>query len=131
MADLRKLVKIGFAVKLRNGDWNIALGIQDGDIGLYDVNDLANAFSFLSSFKEDLTDEDYEANYDIMEVRGYAESNQKDITGRSIIWTRNEEEFEEKLIEVKKQTEEVRKRIRDIIEELGILENQLLDITVL
>ena len=131
MADLRKLVEIGFAVKLRNGDWNIALGIQDGDIGLYDVKDLANAFAYLCNFKEDLTDGDYEANYDIMEVRGYAKSNQEDMAGRSIIWTRNEEDFEKKLIEVKKQTEEVRKKIRDIREELRILENQLLDITVL
>ena len=131
MADLRKLVEIGFAVKFRNGDWNVALSTQDGDIGLYDVKDLKNVFVYLSNFKEDLTDEDYEANYDIMEIRGYAERNQEDMTGRSIIWTRNEEDFEKKFIEVKKQTEEVREKIRDIREELRILENQLLDITVL
>ena len=117
MEDLRKLIKPCYAVKFRNGNYAITFMRKDNGINFNRIEDISNGVTKLSDFDENLMDNDGYSHYDIMEIRGYADVNQKNIEGRGIIWKREEkaptqlklEELEKKQREIADEMKKLRK----------------------
>ena len=115
MEDLRKLIKPCYAVKIRDGRYVIAFARKDSEINFNRTEDISNGVTKLSYFDENLIDNDGYSEYDIMEIRGYAGTDQKNIEGREIIWKREEKSPTQIKIE---ELETEQRKIADKIAEL-------------
>ena len=121
MEDLRELIKPCYVVKFRGGvnGWSIAMNRSNGEIGFNSIDNLRRGIVRMSSFDEKLLDNSNMSEYDIMEIRGYADVDQTRIDNRPLIWKRTEksptqiklEELEKKQREIADEMEKLRKEL--------------------
>ena len=121
MEDLRELIKPCYVVRFRGGvnSWGIAMNRSNGEVGFNSIDNLQRGIIRMSSFDEKLLDNSNMSEYDIMEIRGYADVDQTRIDNRPLIWKRNEksstqlklEELEKKQREIADEMEKLRKEL--------------------
>lgn len=120
MEDLRELVKPCYVVKIRGeNEWCLAMNRRDGTIGFNSINNIGRGITRMSSLDKNLLDDSKMSEYDIMEIRGYADVNQFEIETRPLIWKRTEksptqlklEELEKKQREIADEMEKLRKEL--------------------
>jgi len=117
--DLRELIKPCYAVRIRDGRWLIAFMRKDGGVNLNRIDDVSHGVTKVSSFDENLLDSDSVSCYDIMEIRGFTNTNQYDIKNREIIWERIEKSPTQiKLEELEKQQREIADKIAELRKEI-------------
>lgn len=88
--DLRELIKPCYVVKFRDEEWGIAMIRINEIIGFHKINDISSGITNLSYMDKNLEDINGETEYDIVEIRGYSDVDQKDIESRPLIWKREE-----------------------------------------
>ena len=118
--DLRELIKPCYAVRFSGEKgWCLAMNRRDGTIGFNSINDIRRGITRMSSIDKNLLDDSKMPEYDIMEIRGYADVNQFDIENRPLIWKREEKsptqiklkELEKKQREIADEMEKLRKEL--------------------
>lgn len=118
-SDLRELIKPCYAVRIRDGRWLIAFTKKDGDIAMQDITDISYGVTAVSNFEKNTLNHRNSEQYDIMEIRGYANADQTNIENRDVIWKREEksptqlklEELEKKQREIADEMENLRKEL--------------------
>lgn len=119
MKDLRELIKPSYAVRIRDGRWLIAFMRKDGDINLNSIDDISCGVAKVSDFDENLLDKDLWSHYDIVEIRGYQDVNQKNVAGRKVIWERIEKSPTQiKLEELETEQRQIADKIAELRKEL-------------
>lgn len=121
MEDLRELIKPCYVVRFRGGvnGWAIAMNRSNGRIGFNSIDNLQRGIVRMSSFDEKLLDNSNMSEYDIMEIRGYADVDQTRIDNRPLIWERTE------ISPTQLKLEELEKRQREIADEMEKLRKEL------
>ena len=120
-SDLREWIKPCYVVRFRCGvhGWCVAMNRSNGEIGFNSIDNLRRGIVRMSSFDEKLLDNSNMSEYDIMEIRGYADVDQTRIDNRPLIWKREEisptqlklEELEKKQREIADEMEKLRKEL--------------------
>lgn len=119
MEDLRELIKPCYAVRIRDGRWLIAFTRKDGDINLNRIQDISYGVTKVSDFNENLLDSDSDSQFDIMEIRGFAEARQTNIANREVIWERIEKSPTQiKLEELETEQRQIADKIAELRKEL-------------
>ena len=117
--DLRELIKPCYAVKFRDGRYAIAFARKDNGINFNKIEDISSRVTKLSDFDKSLIDKDGYSQYDIMEIRGYAENNQEIIAIRDVVWEREEKSPTQiKLEELEKEQRKIADEIAELRKEL-------------
>ena len=117
--DLRKLIKPSYAVRIRDGRWLIAFMRKDGDVNLNRIDDISCGVTKVSDFDENLLDSGWISNYDIMEIRGFTNTNQYNIKNREIIWERIEKSKTQiKLEELENEQRKIADKIAELRKEI-------------
>lgn len=120
MEDLRELIKPCYVVRFRGEeDWCLAMNRADGTIGFNSINNIRRGIIRMSSLDENLLDNSNMSEYDIMEIRGYADVDQTRIDNRPLIWKRTE------LSPTQLKLEELEKKQREIADEMEKLRKEL------
>ena len=121
MEDLRELIKPCYVVKFRGVEqgWCLAMNRSNGEIGFNSIDNLRRGIIRMSSFDEKLLDDSNMSEYDIMEIRGYADVDQTRIDNRPLIWKRVE------LSPTQLKLEELEKKQREIADEMEKLRKEL------
>ena len=120
MEDLRELIKPCYVVKLRGeNEWCLAMNRRDGTIGFNSINNIGRGITRMSSLDKNLLDDSKMSEYDIMEIRGYADVNQFEIETRPLIWKRTEKS------PAQIKLEELEKKQREIVDEMEKLRKEL------
>jgi len=119
VGDLRELIKPCYVVRIRDGRWLIAFTIKDNGINFNEIGDISIGVTKLSNFDKRLIDKDGYSQYDIMEIRGYAETEQKNIGTTKIIWKREEKTPTQiKLEELETEQRKIADKIAELRKEL-------------
>ena len=120
-SDLRELIKPCYVVRFRGGTsgWCIAMNRSNGRIGFNSIDNLQRGIVRMSSLDEKLLDNSNMSEYDIMEIRGYADVDQTRIDNRPLIWKRTE------LSPTQLKLEELEKKQREIADEMEKLRKEL------
>ena len=119
-SDLRKLIKPCYVVRFRGeNEWCLAMNRRDGTIGFNSINDIRRGITRMSGLDKNLLDNSKMPEYDIMEIRGYADVNQFEIETRPLIWERTE------LSQTQLKLEELEKKQREIADEMEKLRKEL------
>ena len=119
VGDLRELIKPCYAVRIRDGRWLIAFAEQHGRIGLNDIDNISYGVTAVSNFKKNTLNHDFDSQYDIMEIRGYAENNQEIIAIRDVVWEREEKpQTQIKLEELENEQRKIADKIAELRKEL-------------
>ena len=119
VGDLRELIKPCYAVRIRDGRWLIAFTIKDNGINFNEIGDISIGVTKLSNFDKSLIDKDGYSKYDIMEIRGYSQTNQKNIRIRDVIWKREEKSPTQiKLEELETEQRKIADKIAELRKEL-------------
>ena len=119
-SDLRELIKPCYVVRFRGEeDWCLAMNRTDGTIGFNSINNIRRGIIRMSSLDENLLDNSNMSEYDIMEIRGYADVDQTRIDNRPLIWERTE------ISPTQLKLEELEKRQREIADEMEKLRKEL------
>ena len=120
MEDLRELIKPCYVVRFRGEeDWCLAMNRTDGTIGFNSINNIRRGIVRMSSFDEKLLDNSNVSEYDIMEIRGYADVDQTNIEDRPLIWKCTE------ISSTQLKLEELEKKQREIADEMEKLRKEL------